>query len=240
MIIPTVTISDLVPDDVAIKLLEPAPAPRGGNVSALELILLAKLARVTGATTLFEIGTFDGRTTLNLAANSPAEAVVYTLDLPQERMYSAKLSLCADELSYIRKERERTGWRFRSSPYHSKIVQLWGDSAAFDCSPFVDRVDFVFIDGSHSYEYVQNDSRVALAMLRKPGGTIVWHDYAHGYGEVPKALEELFLRAPEFKNLRHVQDTTLVYMSHGLSRREGPMEEDRSSQCPLDGQRLRA
>jgi hypothetical protein len=31
----------------------------------------------------------------------------------------------------------------------NKVVQLRGDSAAFDFSPFVGTVDFVFIDGAH-------------------------------------------------------------------------------------------
>jgi hypothetical protein len=57
-------------------------------------------------------------------------------------------------------------------------------------------MDFVFVDGSHPRAYVQNDSRAALA-LSTQAGTIIWHDYSWGYVEVPKALEELFLRAPE-------------------------------------------
>jgi hypothetical protein len=97
-----------------LKVVDPASV--AGNVSALELIALAKLARVSGASTFFEIGTFDGRTSLNLAANSPEGAVVHTLDLPQEQLDSTRLRLCANEVSYARKDGQRTGWRFRHSP----------------------------------------------------------------------------------------------------------------------------
>ena len=38
-------------------------------------------------------------------------------------------------------------------------------------------MDFIFVDGSHSYDYVLNDSRKALSLLRGGKGIILWHDY---------------------------------------------------------------
>ena len=46
-------------------------------------MVIANLAEQAEPPTAFEIGTFDGRTTLNIAANLRPPARVYTLDLPK-------------------------------------------------------------------------------------------------------------------------------------------------------------
>src|SRR5207245_2552727 len=50
-----------------------------GNPTPVELFCLGALVRASGARAIFEIGTFDGTTTLQLALNSPDNAVVWTL-----------------------------------------------------------------------------------------------------------------------------------------------------------------
>lgn len=63
-----------------------------GNVRISELVILSSFAaQCPNRTNLFEIGTFDGRTALNLAWNSPDQCQVYTLDLP--RTWSTQFSL---------------------------------------------------------------------------------------------------------------------------------------------------
>jgi hypothetical protein len=71
-------------------------------------------------------------------------------------------------------------------------------------------VDFVFVDGSHSYEYVLNDSRHALKLIRNGKGVILWHDYGTFWKGVKKALDELYLGGNEFKGLRQIEGTSLV------------------------------
>lgn len=183
--------------------------PRGidGNIGLLELIVINKLVRLSNPVNLLEIGTFDGRTTLNLAANSPDNARVYTLDLPADQLDAAKLPLTRGEKRYIRKG--TSGSKYRGTDCERKIIQLYGDSAAFDFSPYVDRMDFIFIDGSHSYEYVRNDSKICLNLLNKTKGVIVWHDYMKWQG-VTQALNELYLNVPEFQGMRNINGTSLV------------------------------
>jgi hypothetical protein len=53
---------------------------------------------------------------------------------------------------------------------------LFGDSAAFDFSPFHGAIDFFFIDGAHSYEYVRSDTLNALRCCHA-GSVIAWHDF---------------------------------------------------------------
>ena len=89
----------------------------------------------------------------------------------------------------------------------AKIEQLYGDSKSFDASPYAERCDLVFVDGSHAYTYVKNDSEKAFAILR-PGGIVLWHDY-HGPRRAPgvwRALNEL----SRDLDLVHIAGTSLV------------------------------
>lgn len=204
--VPTVCIEDIVEDTIEVQLH--SPERRDGNVALLELLVLARLAKRDRPRTIFEIGTFDGATTLNLAANAPS-ARVYTLDLPAAEQDSTELATDPHERQFV--EKDVTGLRFRGSVYERRIEQLWGDSARFDFSAFTGRVDLVFVDGSHSYEYVMRDSISALALLPTGSGTIVWHDYGRWAG-VTRALERLHRENPSFRGLRWIEGTTLVIL----------------------------
>jgi predicted O-methyltransferase YrrM len=175
-----------------------------GNVSVTELLVLATLVRRLQATRIFEIGTFDGRTTLNFAVNAP-DAQVHTLDLPQDQQ--AALTIKIGDEKYI--EKPKSGSRFSGTPEAARIVQHFGDSATFDYAPFAGTMDFVFVDGAHSAEYVRNDTEKALRMLR-PGGAIAWHDY--GTGQVTESLDELQRTRPDLRDLKRVEQTSLAIL----------------------------
>jgi len=183
-----------------------------GNVTISELAIVTAIVRQRRAQAVFEIGTFDGRTTLNIAANAPPDAVVYTLDLPREGLTSAGLRLDEHDAKYI--DKPASGARFntaRASDVAHKIHQLWGDSATFDFSPYQDAMDLVFVDGSHAYEYILSDSKNAAKLLRHQAGTILWHDYGTPWWPgVTQALDELYLRGGIFAKLRHVAGTALA------------------------------
>ncbi|MBI2167195.1 MAG: hypothetical protein HYU34_02990 [Candidatus Omnitrophica bacterium] len=74
------------------------------------------------------MGTFDGRTTLNLSANSPEDSVIFTIDLPKGQMPSARFELEEREKEMIQKE--ATGLRYSGRAEAGKIVQLYGDTAS--------------------------------------------------------------------------------------------------------------
>jgi len=211
-LLPTTAAGTLFPDSTPIVVREPEAAD--GNVSPLELIVLCRLVSSLRPSRLFEIGTFDGRTTLNLAANSPAEAVVYTLDLPRSALDTTCLPLAADDRKYI--DKAVSGSKFAHTDCERKIIQLWGDSAKFDFSPYEGNMDFVFVDASHSYEYVLQDSRTALTLLRPAGGLILWHDYGTPFWSGPtKALNELILAGGAFAGLRWISGSSLAYLAVG-------------------------
>ena len=182
---------------------------RKGNVRLSELAVLAKAAAlVPPGQEIVEIGTFDGRTTLNLAVNSAPTSRVFTIDLPAKTQ--TKLPLRAGEREFIDKpvSGERYGkcpapWRDASA----KIVQFLGDSAAYDWLAHYGKAGLVFVDGSHSYQYALSDSELAFR-LAGPGAMIVWHDYGVWKG-VTQALDEL--ESTRNLGLRRLRGTSLVF-----------------------------
>jgi predicted O-methyltransferase YrrM len=69
------------------------------------------------------------------------------------------------------------------------------------------RCDAIFIDGDHSERAVLHDSRLADTLVR-PGGIIIWHDYANPTVEVTRALDNLIEAGWP---IRLVENTWLAY-----------------------------
>jgi hypothetical protein len=89
-------------------------------------------------------------------------------------------------------------YAFSGTPQAAKITCLWGDSAAFDYTPYHGQVDLFFIDGAHSYEYVRSDTQNALACCHA-GSVIAWHDFGRvGVNGVSRWLVELARDRPVF------------------------------------------
>lgn len=191
----------------AIRIREPEKS--NGNVRISEVgILSALAAECDEGSNLFEIGTFDGRTALNLALNSPAQCTIYTLDLPPD--LETRFSLAKGERHMVDKPKPGARYekhRATSPAAVGKIHQLLGDSATFDYSPYRDSCSLVFVDGSHQYDYVMSDTRAAMDMV-KVGGVIVWHDYGV-WEDVTRALDEFEQRGAY--GLRNIRGTSLVY-----------------------------
>ena len=179
-----------------------------GNVRISELAILSAFAAdCKDGTNLFEIGTFDGRTTLNLALNSPARCTIYTLDLPPD--LSTMFSLAEGERHMVDKPKPGSRYERHRKTYPGaigKIHQLLGDSAAFDFSPYKDSCSLVFVDGSHHYDYVMSDSKAAMDMATV-GGIVIWHDYGI-WEDVTNALAALEQRGDY--GLRCIRGTSLV------------------------------
>jgi methyltransferase family protein len=194
-----------------IRLLE--TRKNTGDVNLSELAVLASAAAATRAgDEIIEIGTFDGRTTLNLAVNAPARHRIFTLDLPPQ--IAPKFDLAPGERAYV--EKPRSGRRFLEAPpawagAAGRITQLLGDSATFDWSAHVGRAGLVFVDGSHAHDYVMADSDTAFRLVAKKG-MVIWHDYGVWEG-VTRALEEI--EASRHLGLRHVRGTSLVVWQAG-------------------------
>jgi predicted O-methyltransferase YrrM len=180
-----------------------------GNVTEKELVVLNSLVVSSNAKSIFELGTFDGRTTRNLAANAGDGGHVLTLDLPRAAVANLTTPIHAHEERYV--DKDLSGARYRGTTEEARITQLYGDSGTFDFSRYFGTIDFVFVDASHAYRYVINDSLVALKLLSEEGGVIAWHDYGRWDG-VTRALNDLRANHQGFAELSCIEGTTLAFL----------------------------
>jgi len=188
-------------------------AKSDGNVSVPELALLALAASNTApGSEIIEIGTFNGRTALNLAINAPRGVSIATLDLPADQ--ASALAIEQSERRYVDKAVPGALLRACEEPWRlfaGRVVQMHGDSASFDWSAHCGRAGLVFVDGSHAYDYVRKDSETAMRLVQ-PGGVVLWHDYGVWPG-VTRALEEL--EASRHLGFVNIKGTSLVLWRAG-------------------------
>ena len=167
--------------------------------------IIAALCSLLQCKTFFEIGTLHGKTTWTVARTNP-DISLFTLDLPSKEVAAQT------ELEFT-DEHLLSGWDsgrdFIGTPEAARIHQLFGDTATFDFSPYHGAMDMVYIDGSHSYSYVKNDTEAAMRLM-SPMGTIIWDDYPR-YPGVYLYLNE---KAKQLKGrLVHIAGTRLVLYS---------------------------
>jgi predicted O-methyltransferase YrrM len=170
--------------------------PNVYNVSWEEIVTLSQLVRVLRPRTIFEFGTFDGRTTLHFAINTPGNTKIYTLDIGHGFF---EFGVDSPYFNHV-----KIGKCFHGTPAADKIVMLTGDSRKFDFTLFMKSIDFIFIDADHSYDSVMNDSYRAFELI-SPSGVVVWHDYLV-IDEVTRAIVNLTRE----KQLTSLKGTSLV------------------------------
>jgi len=161
-------------ETVSVNLLNLYQRKIGLSADAGEVMTLCAIEKFMGARNVVEIGTYDGNTTLNLAANLPDDGRISTIDLPPN--WDRKFLYEVPGNYWNVTDRNRIGIQYRGTPYEGKIRQVLGDSAGVDWSALNPPFDMVFIDGCHYRDYVKADTENAIKHIR-PGGVIVWHDY---------------------------------------------------------------
>ncbi|WP_216907229.1 class I SAM-dependent methyltransferase [Synechococcus sp. CCY 0621] len=159
------------------------------HMNHIDMVYVCAIPKLREAKKIFEIGTYRGQTTCGFA-DVCEDAEIYTLNLPPEQdgRYG-----------------EYIGSFIKTSPNKHRIHQVFSDSKTFDTTPYRRMMDYVFIDGDHSYEYVKNDTQKAFELLA-PNGAIVWHDFAGKSEGVVQYLSELAVERP----LMRIKNTCLV------------------------------
>jgi hypothetical protein len=100
---------------------------------SMETHFLSTLVKELNPKTIFEIGTYNGFTTLHLAVNSPQSCQIFTLDLPPDYDVTKVGTSSYDDLLVIKLSQKTINQRFyKKHPLENKITELYGDSATFD------------------------------------------------------------------------------------------------------------
>jgi predicted O-methyltransferase YrrM len=201
--IPSVSVADLFPKPLDVRLIDLDQVD--GNTTLQEQVILIALAKRKRVRKVFEFGTFDGKTAANFAANLGVQAKILTIDLEPTRIKEARLPIGKYDLKFIQKS--QIGVKSRE---FANVLQLRGDTAQFDFTPWYGTQDLVFVDACHEYDYVRNDTEIAFK-LTQTGGLIIWHDYGTWVG-VTRALNEFYARDPRFRALRNVAGTALCFL----------------------------
>jgi len=153
-----------------------APQQNRSEIEGLLLLLQQAPPKV-----VLEIGTASGATIMLFACVSDGEATLVTVDLPlgisRERLVRSAARGPRQTIRALRTDSH-------AAETKASVQELLGGRP----------VDFLFIDGDHSYEGVKADFETYAPFVR-PGGFIAFHDIVPGpeeyVGGVPAFWQEL-------------------------------------------------
>ena len=157
----------LGPPSTSVKLPVLYPLFAGEDAPLVDLLLLLNLAIGRNARRILEVGTYRARTTYALHINCP-EATLVSYDI----------QVLNSEFRQLLSDHPNGSLRHASFSESEKELRL------------EEKFDFLFIDGSHQFEHVIEDSLLALDLVAT-GGIILWHDYR------PNDYRTDTLRVPE-------------------------------------------
>lgn len=168
-----VGLGELLGTDFCEPLFIPVGCVQPGSTPIGDLVALAALARKKKPRRIFEIGTFEGLTTVVFAKNAGPDTLVSTLDLPLNKsgLPRTRRSYAAHSIA----EPYSSGHLIDKFGVRQQTETLFGDSALFDFAPYCGQVDLFFVDGAHTEDYVASDSSHAFECLASDGW-VLWHD----------------------------------------------------------------
>ena len=150
-----------------------------------------------------EIGVFEGVNTVIIAESMDPEGMLYGID----PFFKGRLGVSYHELITRRSiAKSKSGKRI-------KLLPVFSYDAVHDVP---DQIDFIFIDGDHSYEGIKRDWEDWSEKIR-PGGVIALHDTS-----VPdhdssisqlgsfKFYNEIINSDPRFKTVRTVDSLNIL------------------------------
>jgi len=178
---------------------------RAGGLTIQELVSILGICSINPNGNFLEIGSFRGRTALNIIYNFPSMNL-FTFDLPDidEKDSNLKYELIeSDKVQAFQKNKDELRENYNN--FFQKIRSLKGDSANYDFSDYHNFFNFILVDGSHKYENVVIDSENAIKMIKK-NGFIFWHDYSKDHLDVVKAINLIKKKySIDIKRLKHTK-----------------------------------
>lgn len=167
------------------------PIDDRGGMTIQEISYLILISKSFDVKHVLEIGSFRGRTSLNLVRNKQ-NLKLYTLDLPEGISDDKDLQFRLKNTDKVQAFDDNKNYylnKYKDS-IEGQSYAFHGDSAIFDFDIFKVKFDMIIIDASHKYENVLIDSENAIKYLNK-NGIIIWHDYSIAHIEVVKAIHKI-------------------------------------------------
>lgn len=150
--------------------------PIFGWMSEEELTWLAEHART--CSTIVEVGSYHGRSTVAMAANSAAQ--IWAVDTWNGPV-TAGSQIQVDDAAF-------RAFSDNTRPYPN--THAIRDTSLTAAAGFTQLADMIFLDASHAYEDVAADIEAWRSKVR-PGGILCGHDYGTWPG-VKQAVDERF------------------------------------------------
>lgn len=167
---------------------------------------LVFLAKALNVKKYFEIGTWLGLSAINISQNTNNDTEIYTLDIPFDHPEIKIFNIPEKVFGFFSKDDKR-------------IKHLKFDSKSFNYQNYKKQFELVFVDGNHSFDYVKNDTRMALELLKDENSIIAWHDYILS-GELNKTVLAGILEAipkEEHKHLVYLHQSDLALYSKSFN-----------------------
>ena len=154
---------------------------------ASEIIALLKLLAGNPPKTLMELGTNKGGTFFLFTRVAAPDATLVSLDLPPE-LYTGGYKHWQGRLYATFGREQQQVKLLRADSHNPRTVDLVQQATGGR------KLDFLLIDGDHSYAGVKRDFEL-YSPLVAPGGLVALHDIVPGsearVGEVPRFWQEL-------------------------------------------------
>jgi len=171
--------------------------------------LLYNLAKKNKAGAIIEIGSWKGKSTVYLGMGSMVggKASVYAID-PHSGTLEHQRNDSISTLNEFKENIEKAALKDIVCP----IVKTSKEASINWQKP----VGFIFIDGGHEYEFVEEDFRLWFPFVIN-GGIMAFHDSSNWDGP-RRVVEKYVYQSGLFKNIRLVGSITYAVKTNKLSK----------------------
>lgn len=174
------------------------PAPKYGEMNLTERELLTRVVRWLQPKVMVEYGTLYGRGTQIMAENSPDDARILTVDLPQKvRDDPTREAPWSTDTAFMHLDEYEVGHHYKNSDAAHKVTQMRMDATTKRFEEKLgkwlngDTIDLAIVDAAHDFYTTQTLFMRTLLQV-SPGGVILNDDYGAGRSPTLVGVTEFF------------------------------------------------